>query len=64
MSQTLQPPIEGPARTERAEGYMMSSLDLRAGLETRVLAIGSLPAEVLRELQRLSDCWRPLALAA
>ena len=41
--------------TPRPEGYMMSSMDLSAGLETTALAIGTLPVEVLRELLRLRE---------
>jgi hypothetical protein len=39
---------------------------LRAGLEVTALALSQLPAEVLRELMRLRDCWAPapMALAA
>ena len=45
--------------TPRPEGYMMSSMDLHAGLETTALAIGTLPVEVLRELLRLRESWSP-----
>jgi hypothetical protein len=40
------------------EGYLLSSLDLRAGLEMRRVAVAQLPAEVLRELLRLRSIWR------
>ena len=54
MSQSHTPTIE---TMPRPEGYMMSSMDLRAGLETTALAIGTLPVEVLRELLRLRESW-------
>lgn len=38
--------------------YMISSQDLRAGLEVRLLAVAQLPADLLRELQRLRGCWQ------
>ena len=38
--------------------YMVSSQDLRAGLEVRWLAATQLPAELLRELLRLQGCWQ------
>ena len=41
----------------RSEGYLLSSLDLRAGLEVDVVAAAGLPADVLRELQRLDSWW-------
>jgi len=40
------------------EGYLLSSLDLRAGLEMRRVAVAQLPADVLRELLRLRSVWR------
>jgi hypothetical protein len=52
-----------PQRTPR-EGnstglsYMVSSQDLRSGLEVRLLAVAQLPADLLRELQRLRGCWQ------
>ena len=50
-------------RAEGAPCYRVSSFELSSGLEVTALAINSLPADVLRELQRLSDCWdRPSAL--
>ena len=54
MSQIQPVAIES---TPRPEGYMMSSMDLHAGLETTSLAIGTLPVEVLRELLRLRESW-------
>lgn len=52
-----------PQRAVRDTGgaglsYMVSSQDLRSGLEVRLLAIGQLPAELLRELVRLHGCWQ------
>ena len=54
MSQIQPVTIES---TPRPEGYMMSSMDLHAGLETTALAIGTLPVEVLRELLRQRESW-------
>ena len=54
MSQSHTPAVKS---TPRPEGYMMSSMDLHAGLETTALAIGTLPVEVLRELLRLRESW-------
>ena len=44
--------------------YMVSSQDLRAGLEVRLLAVAQLPADLLRELQRLRGCWQDEAGSA
>jgi hypothetical protein len=45
-------------RAAPGQSYMASSFELRAGLEVRVLSLGQLPADVLRELQRLHLIWR------
>ena len=37
--------------------YMVSSQDLRSGLEVNLLAMTQLPVELLRELVRLHGCW-------
>jgi hypothetical protein len=50
------PAPPAPAGSER-DGYLGSSLDLRAGLEMRRLPVPQLPAEVLRELIRLRASW-------
>jgi hypothetical protein len=47
----------GAQRLEGAQGYMVSSFELSAGLEVTAVAVNSLPAEVLREFQRLRLCW-------
>ncbi|MFO1292485.1 MAG: hypothetical protein U1F07_05325 [Rubrivivax sp.] len=39
------------------EGCFDSSLDLRSGLEMRVLEAAALPPELWRELQRLRASW-------
>lgn len=39
------------------EGCLDSSLDLRSGLEMRVLEAAALPPELWRELQRLRASW-------
>ena len=39
------------------DGYMLSSLDLRAGLSVREVLATSLPDEVVRELARLRRTW-------
>ena len=44
--------------------YMVSSHDLRSGLEVRLLAATQLPAELLRELLRLHACWQNDAVRA
>jgi hypothetical protein len=46
-------------RAEGAQGYLVSSFELSSGLEVTPLAVASLPAEVLRELQRLRLSWEP-----
>lgn len=51
------PALRAAPRAEGAPGYLVSSVELRAGLEVTALAISSLPAEVLRELQRLRQSW-------
>jgi hypothetical protein len=58
--------VRSPAFGEATPGYLISSFELRAGLEISLLAVASLPAEVLRELQRLRSCWdeAPLIPAA
>ena len=45
------------SRAESTHGYLASSFDLRDGLEVELLAISTLSADVLRELQRLRLCW-------
>jgi len=49
--------VRSYAPGEGTPGYLISSFELRAGLEISMLAVASLPAEVLRELQRLRSCW-------
>ena len=44
---------------ESAPGYVASSLDLRAGLDVRLVAVAQLPHDLLREFQRLRQCWAP-----
>jgi len=46
-------------RVDGAPGYLTSSFELRTGLEVTALTLSQLPAEVLRELQRLRNCWDP-----
>ncbi len=55
------PPL--PVVAEGAPGYLISSFELRSGLEVSALAVSTLPAEILREMQRLRRCW-DLASAA
>lgn len=45
------------------DGYMVSSLDLRAGLTVREVPATSLPDEVVRELARLRRTWASPATA-
>jgi hypothetical protein len=49
---------------ETAPGYVTSSFDLRAGLDVRLVAVAQLPADLLREFQRLRQCWAPDEVAA
>jgi hypothetical protein len=46
-----------PSSGEATPGYLVSSFELRAGLEISLLAVTSLPTETLRELQRSRRCW-------
>jgi hypothetical protein len=50
--------------SEVAPGYVTSSFDLRAGLDVRLVAVAQLPADLLREFQRLRQCWAPDEVAA
>jgi hypothetical protein len=43
---------------------MSSSFDLSSGLDVSAVAITSLPADVLREFQRLRRCWEPAPVLA
>lgn len=54
---TQEPLPRRASAAERSEGYFLSSLDLRAGLETRVMAASMVPLEVWGELQRLQSLW-------
>jgi hypothetical protein len=52
------PTAPRPTRVaETGHSYRVSSYELRAGLEVAALAVDSLPADVLREFQRLRGCW-------
>ena len=42
---------------ERLRSYLMSSFELRSGLDVRVLPTRQVPADVLRELLRLRAQW-------
>lgn len=42
---------------DAAEGYLVSSLDLRAGLWVQELVFGTLPVDVLLELARSRRTW-------
>ncbi len=57
---TFDPPRR-PTIAERSEGCFMSSLDLRAGLDMRVVAGHELPHEVWCELLRLQARWRTMS---
>lgn len=57
---TLFPPV--PRRTpaghaDNSAGYLMSSLELRAGLQMRAIPPGALPLEELGELLRMQASW-------
>jgi hypothetical protein len=45
--------------SDSAPGYVTSSYDLRAGLDVRLVAVAQLPSDLLREFQRLRQCWGP-----
>ena len=45
-------------RRDSSTSYRVSSFELRAGLEVSLLPITQLPADLLRELQRLRDGWQ------
>ena len=38
--------------------YLVSSFELRAGLEVTLLSLSQVPTDTLRELQRLRRCWQ------
>lgn len=40
-----------------ADGYWLSSLELRCGLDMRVVAVNRLPGAVLREFLRMHESW-------
>jgi hypothetical protein len=50
-------PVRAARAIEAGHSYRVSSFELRDGLEVAALAVDSLPAEVLREFQRLRGCW-------
>jgi hypothetical protein len=50
--------------SDSAPGYVTSSFDLRAGLDVRLVAVAQLPSDLLREFQRLRQCWGPEEVAA
>ena len=45
-------------RRDSSTSYQVSSFELRAGLEVSLLPATQLPVDLLRELQRLRDCWQ------
>jgi len=55
--------VEEPLPVPKAESYWLSSLDLRYGLDMRVLAVSRLSRDVLRELLRLHGHWHAAAPA-
>jgi hypothetical protein len=57
-------PLVHRLEREEAAGYMLSSIDLRRGLDISAVAVSALPADVLRELTRLRRCWEPVATMA
>ena len=51
-------PFEGRRPAQAAtEGYLGSSLDLRAGLRVRVLLVSACPPDVVCELARMRRAW-------
>lgn len=50
-------PVAGNSRAPESASYLVSSFELRAGLEVAVLAVSQLPADTVRELVRLHRCW-------
>jgi hypothetical protein len=47
------------AQAPSASGYMLSSLELRAGLDVWAVPAGALPLDLLGELLRLQASWPP-----
>lgn len=57
---TLFPPVSRRAmlgHADSATGYLVSSLELRAGLQMRAIPPGALPLEELGELLRMHASW-------
>ena len=54
-SRTTDPP---PRDNAGNMSYRVSSFELRAGLDLSLLPLSLLPADMLRELQRLRRCWQ------
>ncbi len=46
------------ASAPETTGYMISSMELWAGLDVRPLALSALPDDTLRELLRLRGSWQ------
>ena len=57
------PPAQRLPEREEAAGYMLSSIDLRRGLDISAVAVNALPAEILRELTRLRRSWEAISPA-
>lgn len=53
----IDPYLPRPAAPVANEGYLGSSLDLRAGLRVRELMVSACPPEVIHELARMRRSW-------
>lgn len=60
-SPALLPPGSGVSRG--MSGYMLSSMELRSGLDVQAISTSRLPLDLLSELLRLHDSWPKPATA-
>ena len=56
-SRPAAPSPRSPEAVHAASSYQLSSYELRAGLDVRLLPFAHLPADIMRELQRLQFSW-------
>ena len=56
-SRPAAPSPRSPEAVHAASSYQLSSYGLRAGLDMRRLPFAHLPADIVRELQRLQVSW-------
>lgn len=50
-------PLARPRRTYEPDGYWLSSLELRRGVDVEVLGVRHVPGEALREFMRMHLAW-------